>query len=399
MLAAGGCARRARPAGEVVTFCLSRYNLQLLAVQAARVRELRERGSVLWLVEGNPFGDAWSTAATDGAGPVRLLSAAGVDAVLLGPEWLAFGPSRVRQLVDGARCYVLGANLQDSTGQPLGHEFMVRRIARSELGLTGLWPDSTGVRVPRGVRFVSADFAARRAGALMRRRADMVGVLVPAADTVPGWGLDFVVGGAATAALSIPSVIGADFVRCELQLVDGMPSGAVKAVPDTARPEPDPTVQAFADRLGAELDSLGAIEVARLGQQVSPAALSRTIARAVVSIGAIDGFLYDSGLVRYATGPGLVSRRNLVNMLAAPGRLALVELNGGQVGKLAAEAGLVLELRPGLPKKLAADRVCTIATTAGMLEHRPDLAARGYRLTDRQLWTIAADALQSPSRK
>jgi len=88
----GRCARaRIRPAGEILTVCLSTYDAHALSIQASVVRELRRQGTVLWLVLGDQFADQWLTAATDGAGPVRLLSAAGVDAVLLTPEWLSFG--------------------------------------------------------------------------------------------------------------------------------------------------------------------------------------------------------------------------------------------------------------------------------------------------------------------
>ena len=397
----GRCARaRIRPAGEILTVCLSTYDAHALPNQASVVRELRRQGTVLWLVLGDQFADQWLTAATDGAGPVRLLSAAGVDAVLLTPEWLSFGLLRQQELVNSAGFYVLGANLQDASGQSLGHPFLVKHVGATDVALTGLWLDSTDVRLHlNGPAFAAPDPAARKTGTQMRRRADVAGMLLAATDTAPAWGMDFVCGGFSPGTAAMPIGASPGPVRYGLRLLGGQVADIAAVAFDTTPVQPDSTVAAAAEDLARTLDSLGAVRVADLKRQMSASELSRTIVRGYLAAKSAYGFVYDSTPARYAAGPGPLSGRNLVNLLRGPGRLVFLSLTAGQVKTLSGTAGMTVEWGPGLSHKLTEDRNYRFAATQEFLLRHPELARSGFELSEKQFWTIAAGILQSASRR
>jgi len=401
VVSSSGCAgARVKPAGQTLIICVSRFAPKALARQAAVVRALRQRGPVVWMVDGGIFGDPWAAACADGSDEVQMLSAAGVDAVLLTPDWLSFGLRRQQELVNSARFYVLGTNLVDSAGQSLGHQFMVKHTDEADVALTGLWLDSTDIRIRlSGVRFVSPDLAARGAGALMRQRADVIGALVPPVDSVPSWGLGFVCGAENRQGSSLP--LGGDFNvrRLDLTLLDGQIAQARQVQEDSAGPAPDSAAARMLDSLGRDADSFCQARAADLPKRLAPAELTRLLVRGFLATGEADGFIYDSLPVRYALGPGELSLRALIDALSDPRRLALIPLNGSQIRALTVGKNYSLDLRPGLPRALPAGQTWRIAATQEFLKRHPEPAAAGYDLTAKQFWTIAADVLQSPLRR
>jgi hypothetical protein len=401
IVTSSGCAgARVKPAGQTLIICASRFARKALPRQAAVVRALRQRGPVVWMVDGSVFQDPWATACADGSDEVRLLGTAGVDAVLLTPDWLSFGLHRQQELVNSARFYVLGANLLDSAGQSLGHPFMVKRTDEADVALTGLWLDSADTRLRlRGVRFVSPDFAAHRASTLMRQRADVIGALVPPADSVSGWGLGFVCGAGSRTGFSLPLGRDFDVRRLDLTLLDGRIVEARQVQEDSAETAPDSAVARMLDSLERGTDSFCQAKAADLPKRLAPAELTRWLVQGFLATGEADGFLYDSLPVRYALGPGELKRRTLIDVLSDPRRLALIPLSGNQIKAPIAGKNYSLELRPGLPRALPAGRTYRIAATQEFLKRHPELAVSGYDLTVKEFWTIAADVLQSPFRR
>ncbi len=391
-----GCAgRQVKPVGQTLTVFLSRAEPATLAGLAAAVREARQTGPVVWVVPVDAFEPGPATYLTDGESAVRLLNSAGVDAVLLTPEWLEFGPARLGQLVDMARFYLLSANVLDSTGQPLAHQFMVRRQGDVDVGLAGLWLVSLGRGAQAGgVRLAEPRLAAARVEALMRQRAGVVGVVVGGSDSAPAWGFDFVVGASGSAAVRL--VLTGAVARYDLQINDGVIVSARPLRVDLERMNPDSMVKAVCDSIDREVEAVGAMTVTKQRSRASADELARRLVSGFLATREAEVWLSDGPLFRAGwDGAGIV-RRDLVTLLFEPQRPVLFELSGAELKLLARQQGLRLAFGSGITVgRLADSRSYRVAATAGLLDRHPQLQVRGLARAVQPLWTIAADVLES----
>ncbi len=333
------------------------------------------------------------TELTDGAAAVRLLDAAGVDAVLLTPDWLDFGPARLEQLVSTARFYLLGANILDSTNQPLCHQFMVRRHGDLEIALTGLWRDSLARPLQAGgVRLAELNLAAARTAALMRQRADIVGALVLGPDSVPALGFDFLVGAPSPDA---PGFVLADAVaRYDLRIADGTIVAATPVRVNIEGTKPDSLVQAVCDSIDRAVETAGGTIVTRQRGRATADELTRMIINGFLATRTADVWLYDEPLFRTGWDGAAITRRDLVTLLSEPRRLVSCELSGSELKMLTKNPGLKLAFAPGLTTgRLSADSSYRAVATAGLLNRQPRLTARRLTRSNQPLWAIAANVL------
>ncbi len=398
VLALPGCITGVKRSEQVVSIFLSgQVDLDALPGAAAIVRARRATNPCIWLVCGPVFRDRLATAFGDGAFQVDLLHAAGVDAVFLGPEWLELGVARCDSLVDRGRFYFLSANLADSTDEPLGHPFMVKRLGMESVGIVGLWLDSTDVLLQcRGLRPVEQDFAARKTLPLARRRAEVVGVLAFPEGRVPDWDVDFVLGGTGAEgmiAATLPSV-GDRMTRLDLSIQGGRVVDFVMVEKEPGAAV-DVGVQAVLDSLGACSDSAASVAVADARVAVTPAALTDVLVDAYLKRHA-DGFVYDAPLAQGTLGPGVITAGELVAVLTNPGRLVLVTVQGRDIKLLTDDKAVTLRWRHGLRRRrLAMNKSYQVAMTLDFLRRHPGLAAGGYELDAEQFWAIAAEMLGS----
>lgn len=395
-----GCAgRQTKPVGQTLTVFLSRAEPATLCRMASAVNAARQAGPALWIVPAGAFEPGPATDLTDGEGAVRLLNAAGVDAVLLTPDWLDFGLTRLTQLVDMARFYVLSANVLDSTGRPLCHQFMVRRHEDIEVGLTGLWRDSLGrAQQAGGVRLAEPSFAAARTEALMRQRAGIVGALVAGPDSAPVWGFDFLAGAPSSGTVGL-ALAGAA-ARYDLRINDGV---IVSAVPVRVEPEqmmPDSAVQAVSDSIDRAVEAFGGMTVTGQRGRMSADELTSSVVKGHLTSKQVDAWLYDSPLFRTGWDGAAIARRDLVTLLVEPQRPLLFELTEGELKLLSRGRGLTLQLGPGMvADRLSATRRYRVAVTRGFLARHPMPSARSLAFSPQPLWTIAADVLESWSSR
>jgi hypothetical protein len=168
--------------------------LDRLPLYAAAVKARQAVSPTIWLVTGDPFADKLLAALSDGAAQEAVLGRAGVDAMVLTPEWLSFGLPRLNEIVGKGRYYALSSSLVDASNQTIGQPFMVKRSGPAAIAITGIALDSTSVLIHlAGVRYVAPGMAAGKSFALMRQRGDLVGVMVEPHGSGTGWGADFTV--------------------------------------------------------------------------------------------------------------------------------------------------------------------------------------------------------------
>jgi hypothetical protein len=290
---------------------------------------------------------------------------------------------------------VLGANLLDSAGRPLGHQFMVKRQNGVELGLAGLWPDSLARALRAdGVQRVEPGFAAARTLALMRQRAEVAGAMVGSADSVPAWGFDFLAGAASAGAVGL--TLAGEAARYDLRLVDGDILSAVPVRVDLAPAAPDPLAQAVSDSIDRAVEALGGTVVAPRRGRASAEELTQMLVKGHLALKQVDAWLLDGPLFRAGWDGAAITRRDIVTLLLEPQRAMQFELPGAYLRQLSRDRAWTLVLAPGLTAaRLSDENTYRVAATSGLVSRHPDLGVTGLAFLPRPLWTIAVDVIES----
>ncbi len=392
MLAAGSlrCVRRAvSPATRPVRIFVTDARIDRFPLYAAAVKAHQKVGPTIWFVTGSPFGDSHLAALTDGAAQVTLLSRAGVDAVVLTPEWLSFGLPRLSEMIARARFYSLSASLLDVAGQTIGHPFMVKRSGAAVLSTTGLALDSSNVLSDMaGVKYAAPGFAAAKSLTLMRQRADLVGVMVEPRFTGSAWGADFTVNVSASGKFAMaPSD---DTSRATCYDISADASRLTARTVDLDRTEPDSGTAQLLDSIRSAADSMVARSIPLPRGLWTSERLSNTLVQGVLTAKLADGFLCDSLFVADFKEPKDVG--TLIALLRDPGRLAILKVQGDVLSAWPKE----LALRPGLSRsKLSRGLTYRVATTIDYLQRHPGIVLPGFELSSRPFWTSCLDILES----
>jgi hypothetical protein len=356
---------------------------------ATAVKAQQKVSSTVWLVVGDPFADRLLTTLSDGAAQLALLNRAGVDAIVLTPEWLSFGLPRLNDMVSKGRYYSLSASLIDESGQTVGHPFMVKRSGSAVLALTGLALDSTNVLTRlAGIRYAAPGLAAGKAATLMRQRADLVGVMVEPRFAGSAWGADFTVNVSASGSFAMTPSDDTSRVRC----YDVSPNAnrLTARTVSIDQLKPDSAVARLLDSLRKAADSVAAQSIPLTRGPLNAEQWSGRLVQGVLAAGLADGFLCDSLFVADFREPKDVG--TLVALLRDPGRLAILSVTGDVLSGWPGE----LVLRPGLSRaKLSRGLTYRIATTIDYLQRHPDVVRPGFELSSRPFWTICLDILES----
>jgi hypothetical protein len=367
--------------------------LEGLPLYAAAVKAQQAVSPTIWLVAGDPFADSRLRTLNDGTAEVTLLDRAGVDAVVLSPSWLAFGLSRLSQMIAEGRFYSLSANLLDATGLTIGHPLVVKKSGSAILAVAGLALDSTNVLLHMaGLEYSTPGFAAAKTIALMRQRADLVGVMVEPRSTGPTSGADFTVNVAESGAFAMaPSE---DTSRLNCYDVSADASRLSEITVELGRLKPDPALVRLLDSVWKATESLAARAIPSTRVPWTSDRLSRELVQGVLMAELADGFLCDSLFVSDFEEPKDVG--TLVHLLRDPGRLAILAVKGDVLSRWPKE----LVLHPGLSRSaLSRSLTYRVATTVDYLQRYPVFASPGFELSARPFWTICLDILESGRSK
>ena len=384
------CVRQAvNPSARPVRVFVTDARLDRFPAYAAAVKERQALSPIIWLVTGDLFADRTLAVLSDGAAQLTVLNRAGVDAVVLTPGWLSFGLPRLSRMVSQARFYVLSASLLDPTGSTLGHPFMVKKSGSGIIALTGVALDSTNVLTRMaGIKYAAPDFAAAKALALMRQRADFVGVMVEPRASGAAWDADFTVNTGAPGRFAMVPSDSQNYVNCYDVSAD---AGRLTArTADFDQFEPDSAVARLLDSIKTAVDSVAAASLPLPRGLWTRERSSDVLVQGLLVAKLADGFLCDSLFAADFKEPKDVG--TLVSLLRDPGRLAILAVTGDALAGWPKE----LVLRSGLSRTtLSRGLTYRIATTVDYLQRNPQIAAAGFELSARPFWTICRDILES----
>lgn len=403
VFAGGGCARRlaVRPQTErVAVFVTGDLDSGSLPLQAAAVQEARKLVPTLWFVVGNVLVETLWAEMSAAEAQARLLGTAGVDAVLMGPEWLRYGSGRIRALADIGRFYLLAANIVDTTRRAIGHELMVRQLGTLTLGVTGLCLDTSAVELGQvELTLLPASYTAARAGVLLRRRAGVTVMLAGTDGVGQGAGYDLIIApaGSAAAVLTPCSEPGA-VARYDIELVAGSVAGVTRREVSLSEYKPVEAVARVRDSINSAIDSQAVLVVAESRVALTPSVLGRALARALIAEQRLDYVVLDTSGVE-AIMPGNITLGMLCRALGGAGRLVLLELEGQRVRDLLRAHGVVVESRPGIrAQRLALRRDYAVGTTTEFIRRHPELAGYQYRMIASPPWQLMATVLRREGR-
>ena len=395
VLGVGGCVRAVHRPGEPVSIYLTGdIDAAAAARAAAMVSSRRAVCPSLWMHAGEVRTDP-VMAAVGGMGmQASVLDAAGVDAVLLGPGWLESGVEDCRSTADRARFYLLGANILDEAGEPVGHPFMVRRFGLESVACVGVWQDSADVRLrAKGVDFVAPDYAVDKTMPLLRLRAETVGALSLRPLALQERSLDFTLGAASDSGPGARLPAADSAVRLDLLLQGGRVVEYSVHQQALADCPPDSAVARQLDSLRAAVDSAAARTVAEATATISPRAFTRAVVAGYLEERG-DAFAYDGEIVRDTLPSGALTVRGLIEALVSPGRIVLTDMTGAVVKALAKDRAVTLAWRRGLAQRpVLANSGYRVAMTLDFLSRHPELAGDGFEIDAEPLWQVASRVL------
>lgn len=388
-----GCAPKITkpPAQTFSVFVSGDLTFNDLSRMAQVVSQAQEKYPCLWLVNGKIFHSDTALALSDGEGVVALLGLAGVDGVLFEPGWLWFGVDRTKRLIDRARFRVLSANINDTFDLPIAHPWMTKRLGDVNLGITGLCLDSNALLFRlNGVRFLPPNYAGRKMATLLRGKANIIALLLPAGDSchLPSFDILF-----------ISPEKGA--TRYDITCIGGQIHTVFKNPVPLAGVEPKPEVLKTTDSLKKALDSLSSLPVVQSRVKIAPGAFTKTIADGLLKLLGVDYLVYDSAqLVKEAIPPGTVTQERIIAVLSDPGRLVLMEITGKGLKPLFPKPGVAMAMAPHRKgRKLLVDKTYRVATTLSFLKNHPEIVPARFELSEQKLWEYTADILQAQGKR
>lgn len=388
-----GCAhRQVKPSARYVTlFVSSELSPLELAKVAGLVQSVRATMPVIWVNEGRvEVGDLFSVL-SDGAVELSLLSAAGVDAEVVGPEWLEFGPTRLRQLTDQARCWFLSANLFDTLGLPICHPWMVKNVGGTNIGITALFSDSLDWhRYQHNVQLKNPDYAAKNVSGMLADRSELKIIFLTGGQQIKITGYDLTI--------TNPKHT---VTRYDLMLVDKQLNDVRKTEINLDEIAPAQLIQVQLDSVLTDYRQQAEQTVVETRVKISPRILRKVVLDGLLSLRIADAIVYDtSRLVLDTIFPGTITLKQLAGVLSEPGHWAVVKLEGAQIRALGNSPGLRVEQRKNLPgNRLMARKIYRVLLPLSLLKRQPDIYQAGFELSPLPLFQYAADILQAQGKR
>ncbi len=384
--------QQVKPAEQVITlFVSSAPTPAELARTASLVQSVRAMVPVIWLGTGRVRLEERTALLGAGALDVSLLAAAGVDAVICGPEWLELGTARLRQLADQARFWVLSANLEDSLGLPLCHPWMIKTVGGVRVGVTALLTDTADWRrYQAGIKLKPAGYAGKMVLGRLDGRADIKLLVLPVDESVPIANYD----------LMITSRHGM-LTRYDLTLTGRRLTGVRKTEINLDEISPASAVQARLDSLLADDHAQSEQPVVETRVKIPPRSLRRVLLDGLLSLRLCDVIVYDtSRLVQDTIFPGMITINRLAQVLGEPGPWALVQLEGAQIRELGNSTGYRVEHRKNLPgNRLMAHKRYQVLMPVSLLRLHPEIYRSGYEFSPLPFFQYAADILQAQGKR
>jgi len=97
------------------------------------------RNPGLFIINGKIFSEDPISTLYRGEAEITILNSAGIDAIVLTPDFLRFGFKRAQELINQGDFFFLGANLyQTDKLRALAHEYFIKDLAKTKISILGI---------------------------------------------------------------------------------------------------------------------------------------------------------------------------------------------------------------------------------------------------------------------
>ena len=330
---------RIAPIKQTITiFYAGDLKLNNIARIAKFVKQEKSKNPCLFIVNSKIFSDEPITTLYRGEVEIAILSSAGIDAIVLTPDFLRFGIKRAQELINKGDFFFLGANLsQAKQSKAFAHEYLIKDLAKTKLSLLGLLFDSLNTYLTlSGIVRKDPIHKTKRLVPLLRMRSDLVGLVTTTAETLGLNDIDFVIGANNLKGISVP-VCKKDEILCRLDLFLGDNNRIVdyqNSVINITDSISDEIVTTIIKKYQSRTDSILNSKIIELKREMNIKDLTDVITQAILAETKADAVVISNPFVRQAIPKGNLTYQTLFNNLNFTQNLFIITLSGKEIENL-----------------------------------------------------------------
>ncbi len=388
---------RIAPIKKTITiFYTGDLKLKNIARIAKFVRQEKSKNPCLFIVNGKIFSDEPITTLYRGEVEIAILNSAGIDAIVLTPDFLRFGIQRARELINKGDFFFLGANLsQTNQSKPFAHEYLIKDLANTKVSLLGLLYDSINPYLNlSGIERKDPIHTVKRLVPLLRMRSDLVGLITTATETLALKDIDFTIGANNLKGISV-SACQEDEILCRFDIFLGDNNRIVdfkNSVINIADSISDELVLTTIKKYQSMTDSMLNSKIVELKKELNIKDLTDKITQAILTETKADAVIMPNPLIRQAIPKGTITYQTLFDNLNFTQNLFIITLNGKEIKDLeTSKLNLVLSTKL---KKIQPANNYKVVMTSEFLAFNYEWQDKEIFLTDASLIAMLSDYLK-----
>jgi 2',3'-cyclic-nucleotide 2'-phosphodiesterase (5'-nucleotidase family) len=378
-------------AKTITVFYTGDLNLNNIARIATYVKQERAKNPNLFIIDGKIFSDEPITVLNRGEAEISILQSAGIDGIVLTPDFLRFGTERAKELIDKVRFFFLAANLyQPERPRFFAQGYLIKAMAKTRVSLIGILFDSTDfyLKLP-GIKRRDPVYIVKLFVPMQRmRQSDLVGLIVTSADSITFSDLDFVIGARTSKSITAPpchkdeSLRRLDlFLSSKNQIIDY--NSSVVRITDSIIE--DSLVKATFKMYQDRTDSMLETEITEGSKKLPYSDFPKIVQQAILYDTKADGFMFQTKLVKWPFYKDLKTRRSFFEALGYTGNLPVINLTGKEIEYLIHEMTAIIWSARLSEKNLSLTETYRIVTMPDLLQYDPKWANKGMALSDSTL--------------
>lgn len=388
---------RIAPIKKTITiFYTGDLKLKNIARIAKFVRQEKSKNPCLFIVNGKIFTEESITTLYRGEVEIAILNSAGIDAIVLTPDFLRFGIQRAQELINKGDFFFLGANLsQTNQSKPFAHEYLIKDLAGTKVAIIGLLYDSINPYLNlSGIEPKDPIHTTKRLVPLLRMRSDIVGLVTTNAETLALSDIDFTIGANNLKGISV-SACQEDEILCRFDIFLGDNNRIIdfkNSVINIADSISDELVTTTIKKYQSRSDSILNSKIVELNKELNIQDLTDKITQAILTETKADAVIMPNPLIRQAIPKGTITYQTLFDYLNFTKNLFIITLKGKEIKDLeTSKLNLVLSAKL---KKIQPANNYKVVITTEFLAFNHDWQDKAITLTDKTLIAMLSNYLK-----
>lgn len=389
-----------KPISKIITiFYISRLNLNNIARISTIVKQEKTKHPVLFLINGKIFSESPLTTLWQGEAEISILNQAGVDAIVITPDFLRFGSQRAQALINQGDFFFLAANLTlTRQASPFTAKYLIRNFAKTKVSIFGLLVDSINPYLKlSAIEWKDLIYTQKLLTPLLRLNSDLVGVAVSETDSLLLSDVDFVIGAKNAKSIAAPSIDNDSVInQLDLMLSDNsrLIDYRYATVPITDTIREDSLVKMTMQRYEIMTDSILDTKIINSEKDLKREDLLVIITQAVLNETKADGFIVTNSIDLKPIPKGVITYRKLIDAFGFTQNLLMIKLNGEEAKSLSDQNYTVGLSAPRKKSKFVAQQNYWFVTTPDFFNSKIALSGKELTVTDSSLISMVVKYLK-----